>query len=304
VAALVLKDNTLQTLALSVAEQTGARKLDAQIALMHTLEKKGALTRAIEYLPNDQKLAGIKAAGLGLTRPELAVLLAYSKMDLYKSLIESTLLDDGYFEAELLRYFPALMQKEYRETILSHPLKREIIGTMLTNSTINRMGCTFVNDLVDAHDASPSDIVAAYALVRDAFNIRDHLKSLDSMTAKMPIQNLAELYSRIQRFVKALVIWLLKNNSLPLNLSDIRTRIVVPTQRRMSLLQQHPAAKARVDELVAAGAPAGLAQFLSNLDAYGNMFDIVHLAQKSGINEDAVSEIYSQIANKLSGGNA
>jgi len=300
VANLVLKDNRLQTLALSIAQQTGGAKLESQVSLMHVLEQKGALVRSIEYLPTDQQLSELKAKGEGLTRPELAVLLAYSKMDLYRSLIESPVLDDPYFEAELIRYFPTLMQKEYRHAILRHPLKREIIGTMLTNSAINRMGCTFVNDMAQEYGTEPSDAAIAYAIVRDAFNVREHYKSLDALSGKIPVAELANLFNRLQQFNRGLVVWLLVNNKMPLSISDIQSRIITPAKKRMDVLPQDAASKARAEALLAQGAPASLATFISNMDAYATMFDIVHLAAESGISEDAVSAIYSKIASKFS----
>jgi glutamate dehydrogenase len=304
VAALVLKDNMLQTLAISVAQQAGGAKLDAQINLMHALEKKGLLTRTIEYLPTDQQLAELKAKHAGLTRPELAVLLAYSKMDLYKSIVQSDALDDSYFENELVRYFPKAMQNDYRDAILGHPLKREIIGTMLTNSVINRMGCTFVNDLVEAYRVEASDVAVAYAIVRDAFNLREHWKALDMLTGKLPVAQQVQLFNRLQQFIKDLVVWLLVNTALPLSINDVNTRIIVPAQKRMEQLPQNDIAKVRAETLVAQGAPTALARFISNMDIYATMFDIVHLAAESHISEDAVATIYNKIAAKFSDGNA
>jgi len=304
VAALVLKDNKLQTLALTVAEQVGGAKLESQVNLMHVLEKKGALTRNIEYLPTDQQLGELKSKHAGLTRPELAVLLAYSKMDLYKSLIESDVLSDAYFENELMHYFPTVMQRDYRAAILAHPLRREIIGTMLTNSLINRMGCTFVNDLTESSGAEAGDIASAYAIVRDTFNLRDHWRALDALTGKIPVAQQAELFTRLQHFIRDLVIWLLVNTKRPLAIDDIKKRIISPAQKRMASMPQSESARQKAALLMQQGAPVALAEFLANMDAYSTTFDIVHLAAENHIAEEAVAALYDKIAAKFSGGNA
>src|SRR5262249_48071706 len=115
VASLVLKDNVLQTQAITTEQQQGVSAIESHLRLMHTLERSGTLDRAIEFLPSDKQVADLKAAGRGLTRPEIAVLLAYSKMVLYKELLESSLPDEEYFTSDLMRYFPHAMQKDFAE---------------------------------------------------------------------------------------------------------------------------------------------------------------------------------------------
>ena len=291
VAELVLKDNTLQTLALSVAEHIGAEKLDEQTRLIYALEKKGLLSRTIEFLPNDKQLADLKVASRGLTRPELAVLLSYSKMDLYKSLIESNVLDDAYFEAELLRYFPQVMQKEYREALAAHPLKREIIATVLTNSLVNRVGCSFVNEMVEHLEASPRDIAVAYALVRDAFGLRGFWRALDDLTGIIPVSQQAQTFAELQRFVETLVAWLLTHENTPLHIASVKTRIIDPAKKLAASMQP--------GEAVASDLPPPLADFMARLGTFESAFDIVQLSSESGLGQEAVAKIYKQLVSRL-----
>ncbi len=114
--------------------------LDAQTRFIKYLEKAGKLNRAIEFLPSDEELAARKAAKIGLTSPERAVLLAYSKIMLYDELLASKVPDDPYISTALVRYFPAPLRERYREQMERHPLKREIIATHVTNEMINRVG--------------------------------------------------------------------------------------------------------------------------------------------------------------------
>lgn len=294
VAALVLKDNTLQTLALTISEKN-PEWLEAQTHLMHALEAKSALTRSVEYLPADQQLAELKNKSLGLSRPELAVLLAYSKMDLYGALIGSDLLDHPYFENELMHYFPTVMQRDYKDAILHHPLRREIISTMLTNSLINRMGCTFVNDIMELHAASASDIAVGYAIIRDSFNLREHWKQLDALTGSLPVIQQAQLFVRLATFIRERVIWLLVNMPCPLAIDTIQSHIILPAQKRMAAMPVSEDAKQEADALIAQAVPAKLAQFITNIDAYSTAFDIVHLAGENHLPEEAVAAIYEKI---------
>ncbi|HSL84442.1 MAG TPA: NAD-glutamate dehydrogenase, partial [Thermoanaerobaculia bacterium] len=128
VARLVLRDNYLQTQALSVAELQGRALLDAQHRMMRTLERSGHLDRALEALPDDEELARRQAAGQALTRPELAILLAYSKIFLYGHLVSSSLVDDPLLATDLLLYFPRPLRERYGDAIERHRLRREIIA--------------------------------------------------------------------------------------------------------------------------------------------------------------------------------
>ena len=149
VAKLVLRNNFLQTLALSLSERRGVGDLGFARRLMHMLEAQGRLDRAIEYLPDDAALTERARRGEALTRPELAVLLAYAKLSLHDELLDSPVPDDPYLGKELERYFPAAMRERFPDAVANHRLRREIIATQLANAIINRGGATMVARLVD-----------------------------------------------------------------------------------------------------------------------------------------------------------
>ena len=140
---LVLQDNYYQTQSLSVSGVRGDKAIDAQAQFIRHLEKIGRLNRAVEFLPSDEQIDERRAAGIGLTSPERAVLLAYSKMVLFDQLIASNLIDDEYVSDALVEYFPVALRERYASVMLRHPLKREIIATVVTNSMINRTGSVF-----------------------------------------------------------------------------------------------------------------------------------------------------------------
>ena len=156
VAGLVLRDNVFQTQVLSVTGRIAPTLLDAQARFMQFLEKRGRLNRDIEFLPSDEDLAERRAKGLGLTSPERAVLLAYSKIWLYDELLASALPDDPWVATALVRYFPGALEKTYARYMARHPLKREIIATHVTNSMVNRVGSTFIHRLAETTGTRPA----------------------------------------------------------------------------------------------------------------------------------------------------
>ncbi|MFB1030997.1 MAG: NAD-glutamate dehydrogenase, partial [Thauera sp.] len=133
-----------------------------QAEFIRRLVQAGRLNRKLEYLPDDEEIAERKAAGGGLTSPELAVLLAYSKIELYDEVLASDVPEDPYIRTALERYFPAPLRERFPAQIQAHPLRREIISTHVVNSMINRVGPTFVSRLKAELGASPADVVRAY----------------------------------------------------------------------------------------------------------------------------------------------
>ena len=136
---------------------------------------------------------------LGLSRPELSVLLAYSKLDIYEDLIQSNLPDDTHFISDLTRYFPEKMQDKYQQEIAEHPLRREIIATSVANSVVNRMGITFFRRTKDDTGMKGCDIARAYTVSRDAFNIRALWDAIEEHEQKVPAKVQLIMYLDIRR---------------------------------------------------------------------------------------------------------
>src|SRR6185503_21193571 len=146
---LVLENNYDQTGALSVMQATAAADLDSHERLIETLESQGKLDRAVEGLPSTEAFRKLRDTQLGLTRPELAVIMAYAKLDLFASLIDSQGPDDPAFEALLTSYFPKELEK-FGEARKRHRLRREIIATRLSNRLVNMTGASFAVQKRDA----------------------------------------------------------------------------------------------------------------------------------------------------------
>ena len=211
VAALVLRDNYLQTQAISLAEREGSATFDSYVRLMRTLERSGRLNRALEFLPDDEEIQRRQAAGEGLTRPEIAVLLAYSKLALYDQLLASSLPDDPAAVDDLLRYFPAPLSTRYRDAILRHRLRREIIATVVTNSLVNRAGPAFVHDIAERSGASAEAIARAYFVVRRVFGLRDLWAEIEALDNRVEADVQYRMLRVTQQVILQAVLWLLRH---------------------------------------------------------------------------------------------
>src|SRR5262249_47577199 len=161
VGALVLRNNYLQTLALSLAERRGLADNGFLARLMQSLERRGLLDRAVEFLPDDVGIAERTHRGQPFTRPELAVLLAYAKLTLYDDLLVTSVPDDPYLIGELSKYFPREIRDRFLDSVKHHRLRREIISTNLANAMINFGGPTCIARLIDETDADVPTISIA-----------------------------------------------------------------------------------------------------------------------------------------------
>jgi len=207
---LVLRDNYQQTQALSIAGRYAPELLEAEARLMRSLEHIGRLNRAIEFLPNDEEIAERQAAKLGLTSPERAVLLAYSKMWLYDELLDSDLPEDPLVADMLRDYFPKPLQTRFADAAGRHPLKREILATHVANALINRVGSTFVHRLQEETDAKASDIIRACIMARDVFGIDDVWQRIDALDNRVPDDVQAKMFVDVARLLERSALWFLR----------------------------------------------------------------------------------------------
>ncbi|MBX2832115.1 MAG: NAD-glutamate dehydrogenase [Rhodospirillales bacterium] len=208
---LVLRDNYLQSQAISNADAVSSELLDAQVRLLRMLEREGRLNRDIEYLPDDEELARRANAHEGLTRPEVSVLMPYAKLWLYDEVLESNLPDDPVLVEELVRYFPTPVRKKYAKAISNHRLKREIIATVATNSLVNRVGGTFVHDMMEATGLSAVDVSRGYLITRAVFGLRDIWAGIEALDNLVPAKLQTSMFRDINRMVNDVTQWFLRN---------------------------------------------------------------------------------------------
>src|SRR6185312_12302131 len=208
VAALVLRDNYLQGAALSAAEAQGG--FDRQVGLMRELERAGRLDRAVEFLPDDDTLA----ARDRLTRPELAVLLAYAKMSLDADLLASNLPDQPEFAADLAAYFPNELQQRFAAQIATHPLRREIVATVVANDLVNRVGLTFAPGLAAQTGRSPQDATRAYRIVRAVFGLPELWAAIEGLDGNVAAGVQTEVIRDLIALIEHEAGWLLRGGRL------------------------------------------------------------------------------------------
>ncbi len=217
-ALLVLRDNYMQTQAITLSQAKSVALLDLQQRFVRTLERAGRLDRTIEYLPDDETWAERARDKIGLTRPEIAIVMPYSKMWLYDTLLASDLPDDPLFEGDLVHYFPSALRTKYRKEILRHQLRREIIATVVTNSMINRVGGTFAINLMEKTGVSPVDVARAYIVVRDAFDLRSIWGAIEGLDAKVHADIQVKLFFDIEQLIERATLWVLRNVAAPIDI--------------------------------------------------------------------------------------
>ena len=305
VAQLVLKDNMLQTQAISITQRRGFDLLESQARLMRTLERAGHLDRAIEFLPSEKQLGELRANQKGLTRPEIAVLLSYSKMVLYRDLLDSTLPDEAYFVSDLKRYFPQAMQKNFASAIESHPLRREIIATVATNSLVNRAGITFYSDIAEDMGASARDVAAAYTIARDAFGLRNMWKMMEALGSTVAVETQVEMYALLDKFLRRVTVWLLRNLPLPLSIDAISKEILpgVAEFEKCKLKLHSDTTRHAAEKLSAylqeRAVPKALAEQMASLELMESAFDVIAVARSHRLSVEEVGKLYFQIGARL-----
>ncbi|MDX6752311.1 NAD-glutamate dehydrogenase [Geminicoccaceae bacterium 1502E] len=238
VGALVLRDNVLQNLALSVGQALGDELADARAGLMRRLERRGRLDRGIEMLPSDAELAERRKAGGGMTRPEAAVLLSYAKMTLYDDILASELPDRVYFLNSLVKYFPRPLRKRYPEEIARHRLRREIIATLLANSLINRGLEVFVSQLGDQTGSSLTEIVMAFVVARDAFDLVPFWGEVEALPESVPAALQIELLVAARQVLIAGTRWFLTSARRPLVIREAVGRFRPDIARLREVLEE------------------------------------------------------------------
>jgi len=302
VARLVLRNNYDQTLALSLAQRSAAPDAGFHARLMRSLEARGLLDRTVEDLPDDAALAERARAGEGLTRPELAVLLAWSKIALYDDILASDVPDAAYFARELVSYFPAPMRTRFQDQIFGHRLRREILATSVANAMVNRGGPAILVRLADQTGASAARAAMAFAVAREAFRMEDVHAQIDALDAKIGGDLQLGLYAGLQDLLLHRMVWFLRNVDLEEDLEALASRFQRGVDAVAAGLDQalspDAAARrsARAEDLLKAGLPGPLAQRFSALLALEGATDAVLIAERAGRPTDVAAAALFAVA--------
>jgi len=289
VAALCLRNNYLQTLALSVEEHRGLAAFPEHHGLIEALESSGDLSRSVEFLPDDAALRARVQAGKGLTRPELAVLLAYAKNGVNSDLLATGVPDDPYLGKELYRYFPDRLTETFPDTVTTHRLRREVIATVLSNAMLNRGGAAFVSELSAATNADVGQIVAAYAAARDVYGTPELNLLVDGLDGQVPGRTQLTLYAEVQALLRREALWFLRNTGFEGGLAPLVERYAAGIADVKLLLGSlvgpwlERNVTERAERFEAAGVSRNLAHRFAELPVLSLATDVVLVAEKTGV---------------------
>jgi glutamate dehydrogenase len=304
VAALVLNDNYRQNQAISLMERMSVTRLGSKLHFIRTLESQGLLDRQIEYLPSDAEIAERKVRGLGLTRPELAVLLSYSKLVAYQQMLASDVPEDPYLSKELIRYFPEPLQQKYAKAMEHHRLKREIIATAVTNSTINRMGATFMLRMQEDSGRTPGEVAKAYTITRETLDARQLWTQIDALDGRVAESAQIDALQVIWSLQRSFTRWLL---SRPGAIPDIATAVAryhdgfreIRAGENILPVSQRSAYEASLRNWKAKGVPPELGGQLAALPYLEPCCDIIELARERDLRPIEVAKVHFRLGEAL-----
>lgn len=307
VADLVLADNIDQTFCVSLAQSTSAEDLDAYERLMQKLEKAGRLDRRVEGLPSNAQIAKLASQKLGLTRPEISVVMAYGKIELFDHLLGSDVIDDPAFEQSLQAYFPPQLSA-YREQMAQHRLRREIIATQLANDIVNIGGPLFIHRVNEASDAEVPVIARAFEIARRIFRLDTLISQIHALDNKAPASAQIALFQDLTHFLRRQTFWLARRARTSGHPESIQALIdnfqpLIDQFRETSALGVSPFDSHRIEtraaELVGIGAPADLAREAAKLKALTSALDIADLSRRRQWPMEPTSNLYFHLGGEL-----
>ncbi|MFJ2270412.1 NAD-glutamate dehydrogenase [Streptomyces sp. NPDC087849] len=302
---LVLRNNYAQNVALANATAQSPSLLHAHQRFMRRLGRDGDLDRGLEFLPADRQIRELLNAGKGLSQPELAVLLAYTKITAARELIRTSLPDDPHLQKLLHAYFPQQLREQFPEAVDGHALRREIITTVLVNDTVNSGGSTFLHRLREETGASIEEVVRAQFAAREIFGLGqvwDAVEALDNKVAA-DVQTRIRLHSR--RLVERGSRWLLGNRPQPLEIAGTIDFFKAGVEQVWAQLPKMLMGadlewyRSILDELTEAGVPGELAQRVAGFSSAFPTLDIVAIADRTGKDPLSVAEVYYDLADRL-----
>ncbi|MFM2410924.1 MAG: hypothetical protein RL481_1752 [Pseudomonadota bacterium] len=303
VAELVLDDNRMQTLALSIAESGGAGDLPAYVRLMETFESQGKLDRVVEGLEANDEYLRRESEGHGLTRPELAVLLSTAKLAAQDAAEEAPLAADPAMDGELLAAFPKPMASAHRDAILAHRLRPQIIATKLANRMINRMGMLHPFELAEEEGASMSTVAEAFAIAERLFALPALWEEIDA--AKIPETARIMLYNQVAVETRAHMADLIRNGREGRSVGEAVTAYA-PLIETLSgaaneLLSPDAAAQTQAygAKLSSGGAPAKLVAKLVRMAQLDGAIGLAALSTERGVDAKELTRAFVALGDAI-----
>jgi len=306
VAELVLADNRSQNALLGVSRGDAPEKLQVHARLVTDLVARRALDPVLEGLPEVRDIAALSAAGEGLSRPELAVLLAHVKLDVTTEVLGSDLPDTPEVADRLSAYFPTALTNTYGGAIARHPLRREIVTTSLVNQMVDRCGLTYAFLLDEAAGATPAEALRAFLITSAVFDLPDLWAQIDELPRSVPATAADEIVRETHEFVVLSGQWLLTRRPRPLFPSAEIERFapaVRTIQARLPQLlvgREADATRERTDRLRGQGVPRRLAMRTTGLLSGIGLLDAVDVAERvPGVPVEDIARMYYTLSERL-----
>ncbi|MGH8558360.1 MAG: NAD-glutamate dehydrogenase [Methylococcales bacterium] len=307
VAGLVLRNNFLQTRAISIIQSRSSSQMDYYRRIINKLVQGKSLDISLDRIPSDDVIEARKQEGAGLLRPEIAVLMASSKNYLKKQLSGSQAIFESEFAtAQLQAYFPSALGKKFTGLIQKHPLGREIVANQLVNSLINRVGIVHPFRMIDESGAGVGEVVSAYCFaceIFDAPTLWTRIESLSAENIDRKIQS--DLMLAVNRLVERSMSWLAYNfresKQPPETLAVFKPGIAKLSTDLLNIIPEHPRQKisAEMDKLVDAGVPVETARKVSSLSVLFSFLDIIAVTINCGKPLEEMAKIYFTLDEKL-----
>lgn len=308
VSALVLRDNYTQSLCLSLSERRSVEDVGLFGGLIDYLVARGGLNRRVEFLPDRKALEERARARQGLTRPELAVLLGYTKAGVYRRLLETDFPDEPTFQHYLAEYFPQALRERYAREIGRHRLRREIVATQCTNMVVDLLGITFVNRTVRDTGAEPVAIIRAALAALEILEVRPLVERLYALDNRVPSEVQYRALQRVVSMVETAVQWMLLAHAdlrdIPRYIGTYRAPLEALRPRIEDVLPAPERARyeAAVAEWVDLGMPAEVAAEVARLEYLPSGLGVVDAASKAFVEVEAAAREYFAVGDRLSFG--
>ncbi len=305
VSELVLRNNYHQTQAISMAESESVKRVDEYRRIISALDESGRMDRALEFLPSDEELLERRSQGRSLVRPELSVLISYSKGILKEELADSDIPNDSFLSRAVEGAFPQRLLDEYGEEVHGHSLRREIIATQIANDLVNRVGVSFITRLITSTGSTVPEVAAAYVTAVEVFQLANQWQAVEALDHQVDSALQTEMFIDLVRLTRRASRWLLRNRRHSFDPSSVIAEFqpgVMELEAALPSLVKGQAAESvqnRYQALTEQGVNNELAQFVACHHYLCGAISIISVARECGATNLEVAELFFAIGEEL-----
>jgi len=308
VASKVLENhNRIETKALLLECLQAKERLEQHHRLLLSLEKSGLLNRSVEFLPTEEEIARMLTGAEGFSSPQLSILMSYARTAIKNEIIHSDLPEKDLISNDyLLGYFPKKMITKFKDFILKHQLRREIISTCIANDVVNRMGCIFINNLAENTGIKVQEAVNIYIVVNHLYDLNSLWQKIDELDGKIDVNSYLQIVRNVQKFIGRVSFWLVKNlGKLSfVELDDVtkfKDAIETLGQNLTDVLDEHllKVYSHESTSLVELNINKDLAKKVADLCVLAYALDIISVAEQTSLSILDAGKIYFELKSLL-----